>query len=31
MPAAPTIGNTIAPPRSIMFVLLFVAGTVAAR
>lgn len=30
MPAAPTIGNTIAPPRFIMFVLLFVAGTIVA-
>ena len=27
MPAPPTIGNTIAPPRFIMFVVLFVAGT----
>ncbi|MCY7398314.1 MAG: DUF1345 domain-containing protein [Sphingomonas bacterium] len=30
MPAAPTIGNTIAPPRFIAFVLLFIAGTVVA-
>jgi uncharacterized membrane protein len=30
MPAAPTIGNTIAPPRFIAFVLLFASGTVVA-
>ena len=30
MPAAPTIGNTIAPPRFIIFVVLFVAGTLVA-
>ena len=30
MPAPPTIGNTIAPPRFILFVVLFVAGTVIA-
>ena len=30
MPAAPTIGNTVAPPRFIAFVLLFVMGSVAA-
>ena len=29
MPAAPTIGNTIAPARFIVFVLLFAAGTIA--
>ena len=29
MPAAPTIGNTVAPPRFIVFVLLFAAGSVA--
>ncbi len=29
MPAAPTLGNTIAPPRFIAFVLLFAAGTAA--
>ncbi len=29
MPAAPTIGNTIAPPRFIAFLLLFAGGTVA--
>ena len=29
MPAAPTIGNTIAPPRFIVFVLLFAVGTIA--
>ena len=30
MPAAPTIGNTVAPTRFLVFVLLFVAGTVVA-
>jgi uncharacterized membrane protein len=30
MPAAPTIGNTIAPPRFIVFFLLFAAGAVVA-
>ena len=30
MPAAPTIGNTIAPPRFLLFVLLFVAGSLTA-
>ena len=30
MPVAPTIGNTIAPPRFIIFVVLFVAGTLIA-
>ena len=30
MPVAPTIGNTIAPPRFIAFMLLFIAGTLVA-